>query len=84
LLAQVDVRCDVRAAEDLFGVQRIVRATPDPQVRRLVGATQRSRLDVVEFEHRPRWAARACGVRERALLAVALEDGAPNRARNAA
>jgi hypothetical protein len=41
-LAQVDVGCDVRAAEDLFGVERIMRATPDTQVRRLAGAPKRS------------------------------------------
>jgi hypothetical protein len=29
----VEVRCDLRAAEDLFGVQRVMRATPHTQVR---------------------------------------------------
>jgi hypothetical protein len=41
-LAQVDVRRDLRAPEDLFGVQRVMRSTSDAQIRLLVGAAQRS------------------------------------------
>jgi hypothetical protein len=82
LLAQVDVRCDVCTAEDLFGVQRVMRATSNAQIRRLVGAAQRPRLVVIQLEERARRAAGAGRVREGALLAVALEDRAPDRARH--
>jgi hypothetical protein len=60
--------------KDLFGVQRVMRATSDAQVRHLVGATQRSRVVVIQLEERARRAAGAGPVREGALLAVALED----------
>src|SRR5204863_2426600 len=62
LLATVDLRRDVLLAEDLLGRVQIVRATADTKVRRVIAATERAGLDVIELEARPALATASFGI----------------------
>ncbi len=84
LLAKVNSTLDAFSAEHLLGVQSIVGATRDAEVRGIVGAAKGSRFDVIELEERARRATAALLVDVRALLSVASEHLASNRRWNLA
>ena len=74
MLAQVNALRDVLSSEDFFGVQLIVRATSDAQIRRVVGGTSRLRLHVIELHQPARRATVPLGVDERAMFEVARTE----------
>jgi len=65
-----DCRRDVPGSKAASRVKKIVSLAQQPHVPRVGGARSRIRLDVVEFEKRPRSAASTSAGDERALTAV--------------
>ncbi len=83
-LSEVDTLHDVRATEDLLGVQTVMRATPRAQVCSLIASAAGASLDVIELEEPASGAPVALGVDIRAPLGVTSVDLADDRARNMA
>ena len=77
MASQVHAACDVRAAEDLFGVERVMRSAPHAQVGCRLRPSTCLRVDVIQLEVSARGAATSVRPDVGALRAISREDLPP-------